>query len=614
MLCIGMLYVGSAQQKKDSIKVQNLDEVVVSDSRFELKRENSGKTVIKISRQEIENNQGRTIAELINTKSGIEINGSRSVAGQVLGYYVRGGNNRQVLVVIDGVQTNDPSLVNNEFDLRLLDINMVESIEIVKGAASTLYGNSAAAAVINITTKKASDKKISGNFLSVTGTNQTQDDQNYNIASFTNNVSINGTLDKFDYVASFGNQYKDGLSAAAGENSEPDPFSRYNTNVKIGYTASDRFKIAAYASYDNFKTGIDGFPPPNFILADTDDEFRSEQTRVGIAPKFSYNNGSFEVNAAFTDIERQTISAFSTENKAKSIVVDAINRYTFNDNLYTVVGLNYGDYRSEFAQEESFTTTDPYLNLVYISDFGLNLNLGGRLNNHSEYGSQFVYSINPSYSFTIDEGYAKILGSYATSFIAPNLSQLFGFFGPNPDLEPEENSTIEGGLEYNTNNGLRVSGLFFNRNEKNTIIFTTGYENATEDATVQGVEVELDWSTIKNLAVSANYSFTEIKDGLRVRVPKHRANASLNYSFSDKTNMTLQYQYVGKRPDTDFATFSPVTLDAFSLFNLQFSHRIIQNKMKIFVNFDNIFNEDYEEILGYETLGRNIALGFNLNL
>ena len=58
-----------------------LDEVVVSDSRFELKRENSGKTVIKISSQEIENNQGRTISELINTKSGIEINGSRSNAG-----------------------------------------------------------------------------------------------------------------------------------------------------------------------------------------------------------------------------------------------------------------------------------------------------------------------------------------------------------------------------------------------------------------------------------------------------------------------------------------------------------------------------------------------------
>ena len=119
---------------------------------FALKRENSGKTVIKISQAEIERNQGRTIVELINTKSGIEINGSRSVEGQNLSYYVRGGNNRQVLVLIDGIQINDPSIVANDFDLRFLDLNTVESIEIIKGAASTLYGNGAATAVINIET------------------------------------------------------------------------------------------------------------------------------------------------------------------------------------------------------------------------------------------------------------------------------------------------------------------------------------------------------------------------------------------------------------------------------------------------------------------------------
>lgn len=157
---MGMLSTGFSQTQKDSVKVEALDEVVLTDTRFALKRENSGKTVIKISREEIERNQGRTVAELINTKSGFEINGSRSVAGQNLGYFIRGGNNRQVLVLIDGVQVNDPSLVSNEFDLRLLDLNTIESIEIVKGASSTLYGNAAATAVINITTRKASKNKI----------------------------------------------------------------------------------------------------------------------------------------------------------------------------------------------------------------------------------------------------------------------------------------------------------------------------------------------------------------------------------------------------------------------------------------------------------------------
>ncbi|MCA0153405.1 TonB-dependent receptor plug domain-containing protein [Winogradskyella vincentii] len=614
MLTIGMLTAGFAQTKKDSVKVETLGEVVLSDTRFKIKRENSGKTVVKITRDEIERNQGKTVAELINTKSGIEINGSRSVAGQNLGYFIRGGNNRQVLVLIDGIQVNDPSLVSNEFDLRLLDLNTIDSIEILKGASSTLYGNSASTAVINITTRKAAEEEFSASILSVFGTNQTQDNLNYNVSSFTNNISLNGTLHKFSYVASFGNQYMDGLSAAKSDNPEIDPFSRYNTGIKLGYEFSDKFSLSAFTSIDKFKTDIDGFPPPNFTLADTDDTFTSEQFRFGLAPKFEYKNGSFQVNASFTKINRETISAFSTVNDAESIIVDAFNKYVINDKFYTIIGINYGDYNSIFAEEESFSNSDPYANVVYVSDYGLNLNIGGRLNNHSEYGSQFVYNINPSYNFDLNKGYTKVFGSYATSFIAPNLSQLFGFFGANPDLEPEENKTIEGGLEYNSKDGIRLSGVYFNRNEKSTIIFTSEYENSEEDATVQGFEVEAELDLIENLQLTANYTFTELIDGERIRLPKHRANAYLGYDFSNETYASINLQYVGERSDLDFSTFSNTELDAYALFNLYFSHKILDDKMKLFITLDNILNEDYFEILGYTTRGRNVSVGFNLNL
>ena len=171
---IALCFCAYTQSTAQTITEESLDEVVVTDSRFELKRENSGKTVIKISKQEIENNQGRTISELINTKSGIEINGSRSNAGQNLGVYVRGGRNRQVLVLIDGIQVNDPSELSGGYDLRLLNLNQIESIEIIKGAASTLYGSGAATAVVSIVTKAANTKKISAVFLSSIGTNQTE--------------------------------------------------------------------------------------------------------------------------------------------------------------------------------------------------------------------------------------------------------------------------------------------------------------------------------------------------------------------------------------------------------------------------------------------------------
>mgnify|MGYP000306487027 CR=1 FL=1 len=243
-----------------------LEEVVVTDSRFKLKRENSGKTVIKISQHEIENNQGRTISELINTKSGIEINGSRSNAGQNLGVYVRGGRNRQVLVLIDGIQVNDPSELSGGYDLRLLNLNQIESIEIIKGAASTLYGSGAATAVVSIVTKAANTKKISAVFLSSIGTNQTESDQNYNIADFSNSVSLSGTLNKFTYRTAFNNQFSDGLSAAISDANEKDAYSKYGLDANLGYKFNTAFSINIYGNYTDTKSNIDGYDVnTNFI-------------------------------------------------------------------------------------------------------------------------------------------------------------------------------------------------------------------------------------------------------------------------------------------------------------------------------------------------------------
>ncbi len=295
---------------------------------------------------------------------------------------------------------------------------------------------------------------------------------------------------------------------------------------------SEAFEISAFMSYDKLKTDIDGFPAPIYAPADTNDKYTSKQTRFAIAPKFSYTNGNVQINAAYSKVNRETISDFSTTHEGESYVVDAFNKYVFDETFYTIAGVNHANYKSLFATEESFNNTDPYLNAVYVSKFGLNLNAGARFNNHSEYGSHLVYSLNPSYSIPVNEGYLKVLGSYATSFIAPNLSQLFGFFGANPDLEPEENRTIEGGLEFSNKKGFRVNGLYFTRKEENTIIYTTGYQNATTDATINGVELEAEINIIKNLSFNANYTFTELKEGTRLRMPKHKVNGGLGYNFS----------------------------------------------------------------------------------
>ena len=138
-----------------SIITNFLDEVVVSDSRFALKRSQSGKTVVKIKTEEIEQFSGLGLGILLSTHLGIDIIGKNLYSGHNPSTIsIRGGRNRQVLILIDGIRVSDPSRIDNDFDINALSIEMIESIEIVKGAASSLYGSSAATGVINITTKK----------------------------------------------------------------------------------------------------------------------------------------------------------------------------------------------------------------------------------------------------------------------------------------------------------------------------------------------------------------------------------------------------------------------------------------------------------------------------
>ncbi|MGB5227679.1 MAG: TonB-dependent receptor plug domain-containing protein [Eudoraea sp.] len=603
----------SAQNQKDTMELQELDEVVVSDSRFPIKRENSGKTVIKITSKELERNQGKTVAEIINTKSGIEINGSRGRQGEVLGVFARGGRGRQVLVLIDGVRVSDPSSFSQEYDLRLLAVSNIESIEIIKGAASTLYGMNAATAVVNITSKKVSDKKISGDFRSSFGTNQSSFDQNYNIADFSNTALVNGTLDDFTYSLGFSNVYTNGLSSIITETNEEDPFSRYNIDLKLGYSFNHKVNLTIYANHTNLNSAYD----ESFGLIDAPYNFLTEQKRLGLSSKWIYEKGDLNLNGSFTNYKSDNRSAFPSMFEGNNYIVDLFNRYTFDESIYAILGLNYNLDRAEVDGVQEFSLIDPYANLVYVSSFGLNINAGLRLNLHSEYGSHLVYNINPSYSMALDEGYLKFMGSYATSYITPSLSQLFGMFGANPFLEPETNRTAEGGLEVKANEKIRFSALYFNRKEDNFVFFDNTlfqYFNASNTINVQGLEAQLDWAPLVKMNLSANYTFTERNGDNAIRIPKHSVNAAFSYSFSTRTYTSLTYSYTGKRLDTDFNTFDDQVLEPFSTFGFYISQEVIVNKLKFFLNIENVFNTNFTEVIGFTTRGRNLRLGLNLKL
>ena len=625
---------GFSQTDPNVIQPISLDEVVITDSKFKMKRENSGKVITKITQKELQQLQGRSIAEIINMTSGIEINGTKSNAGQNLSYFIRGGRNRQVLVLIDGIAVTDPSQIANDYDLRLLHADQVESIEILKGASSTLYGSGAATAVINITLKQASKDKVSATLRSVFGTNMSSNDDNYAIEDFRNSVTVHGTVNNLSYLASFGNQFTDGLSAIAN-GTESDAFNAINGNLKLGYSFSDAFKLNVYGSFDKFKADFDD----GFSGVDANNRAITDQYRFGMSPEYNYKNGSITLNAAYNNVEREIISGFPSLFNAESYIADLYNRYNFKDTFYTVIGVNAQQNEMEsFAipfgsstfeqsinpEDASFTIIDPYVNVVYASDFGLNVNAGARLNNHSEYGSHLVYSINPSFKTNVGFGYIKGLASYSTAYITPSLYQLFEPTYGNAELEPEENATIEVGAEVNFTNKATLSLVYFNRNETNFIDFVDlggfvfQYNNVDESFTASGFEFTADYNITEVLRLNANATYTKVEDDLNLRIPEIKINASLDYAFTEASLVSLRYQFNDDRRDSVYnsTTFmnDDITLESYSVLDLYVSHKIMADKVTLFANITNIFNEAYQELFGYTTRGRNVNIGFNIKL
>ncbi len=394
---------------------------------------------------------------------------------------------------------------------------------------------------------------------------------------------------------------------------EEDPFSRYRASIQLGYKVSDAVGFRIHASKTHFLSAYD----ESFGQADAPYEYRTRQRRAGTAMNVVYHKGELHMDAAFTEFFSENTSAFPGTFYGRTQVLDAYNKYTFGERLYTLAGINYLKDGTAFDEPREFYLLDPYVNLVYVSDFGLNLNAGTRLNNHSEYGNQWVYNLNPSFNFSTGNGYLKLMGTLATSYITPSLSQLFGEFGANPDLEPETDRTVEAGLEWIPDKQLRASLLYFNRKEEGFVFFDSAeflYRNASGTIRAQGVEVEGMWEPLQWLRVEANYTFTERNGDNAIRIPRHKVNADVGLELAEGTYGALQYAYTGTRTDTDFNTFTDVSLDAFSLLHLYVSRQLIPGKMTVFFRAENLLNTRYTEILGFSTRGRNLRIGFTLEL
>jgi vitamin B12 transporter len=629
-------------QETEKLESNLLDEVIISDTKFAQSKEKSGKVVEVISAEDLAKKSGQNLATILTQVAGVEINSNQSANGKNLGYYIRGGKNRQVLILIDGIPISDASGITTEYDLRLLPVEQVERIEVMKGAASTLHGTGAATGVINIILKKSSKKEIQGNAYLNIGSNNTANNSKYNGDDFNQGISVNGEVKKVNYFAGFNSTETTGMSQIAandGEKYEEDRFSRQNLVTKLGFKATDNLTLDFFGNYDKIKNDFDftydgtGFNDINV------NETTSEQVRFGFSPKYKYNKGEFVLNSGFTKIKRDYNEFNSWTNttdysifQSRSVVLDVFNKLNLTNEFALILGINY-QFQDMLSQTpysviekefSKFNILDGYATLIYNSNFGLNVNLGSRWNHHSEYGNHVVYNFNPSYHFKTSFP-LKVLASYSTAFVSPSLFQLYSEFG-NTNLNPEKNTTIEAGFETELwNKKVKLNSVAFYRDQDDTIdffynpdTFTSSYVNINGENKAKGVETSVLVSVSEKANFNANYTFTQVDKALDRLIPKHKVNASIDYQLFKKTLLTLNYQYFSQRNDAFYNgnTFvvENVNLKAYQLASFLVKHELIKDRMTVFGTVTNLFNEDFVENVGYSTRGRNFKIGVNIVL
>lgn len=583
-----------------TLEIKKLDEVVVTDSRVPLKRSQSGKPVIKIKEKEIAQFQGLGLSALLKQYAGIEIIGSQAYAGQNKTVSLRGGRNRQVVLLVDGIRISDPSRIDNDFDINYLTLDQIASIEIVKGASSTLYGSSAATGVINITTKKTA-KGFEVQLHNLIGTNRVQKGT-YNLAYFQQHLQLSQGTEKVQSNIYLSNQRQEGMSAVIG--TEKDPYNQFNFGGSLFTKPIENIDFTLQFEHAEINSSYDN----SFPLEDALFQFLTTQDRVSLASNYTYSKGTLALRLGHQSVLRDFQSDYPFSTQANNTQLDIFNTYTLGKHIYSIIGGLFQRNNASYDEDQNATQLDLYANFVTIFTDRFRINFGSRWNYHNAYGSHLTYQINPSFQLIQKENKAlKWMGSIGTAFISPSLYQLYDSYSGNSELQPEQSKSYETGFEF-TSSKWSSSILYFMRNENPSLIYdlsTYRYQNSIAEANYFGWEFQANSTINSKINLSQQITLVDTEGGDLRNLPYFSAQTFATYQLTSDWNLTGRFQMVGSR----LGLIQEKELDPYQLIHFSIQKTWKQHPLITYLHVTNLLDSYYIELEGYTSKGRNLIVG-----
>ncbi|WP_301448977.1 TonB-dependent receptor [Psychrobacter sp.] len=587
-----------------------LDKIVVTATRTPTKTSNVVAQTRVIDSEELQRYQGQSALDVLKRQPGVSYytNGG---PGTVSNFYMRGYDNKQILVLIDGIRYS--SLSAGGATLSLLPADQIERIEVVYGASgSSIYGADAMGGVIQVFTKGSNVERSQFSVTTGIGSN---DEYLYGAsAQFTNGKGTSVSL-------SASHNETDGINVTLpnnfGYNPDDDGFESDNFSIALNQRINEQWSVGASGLYSKSTTEFD-----NGATRDdySDQENGAAQAFVdwrylpGSSVKLQYGHSIDKLDNKFGDIFDTKQDQINLIGKHRLPVGQAIYGLEYLDQSLDTTASGYNiedrDVKSAFLGY-----------LLANNQFDAQANI--RFDDNSQHGDQTTYNLGGAYHFNPS---LRIGANYAKGFRAPDFNELYYPGSGNPRLNAETSDNYEAFIEYETLlQSTRLTG-YHNKVDDlinfNALYDSDGkyiggsYENIEQTKT-KGVSLTSDW-VINNYLLGGSYDYQQAKDDsgkandgnfLAIR-PEHKGLVYMGYRLPS-LDIRAEYQYVDDYYSGTDNTDAQL-VDSYGLLNISGNYQLTNN-LTMTARLNNVTNKKYITLPGYNTDGTNFFTSLTYN-
>lgn len=559
-----------------------------------------------------------SLADTLRSVPGFAVSRSGG-AGGLTDLRVRGSEANHLLVLIDGIEASVP--LTGGYDFAQAPGFGVERVEILRGEQSALWGSDAIGGVLNIRTAGSTGQP----------TGQAQ----FEAGSFGSRfvgARSSGESGRLSGGMSFSAYQTDGIDVS-GTGGEEDGYSRYFASTTGRFALSETESIQWAARFADSESEFDSDSDFNGLLDDTDN--RSEARQTGIGVQFSSDRGALRhdlaVNLANDRLDSFSGGAFTGETEAERL--QAFYQPTFDWQTGAISHRLTGLVEFERESFDSFSgvgagsnQSQEIENSALAFDYrlarhGLRISASARHDRNDRFEDATTWRIGGAYLF--EEIGGRLRASFGEGVKNPGIYELFGFFPNffvgNPDLQPERSRSWEIGWDQAFGDTARLSVTWFEAELEDEIftdfgVFPATARNRATASERSGFEVGGEAALTPQLSLTGSMTFLRSEENgtPELRRPETTGSLALAWtSSSGRWQASVAADHTGEQADTDFGTFTRVTLPAYTLVSSRLAWRV-RDTVELYARGTNLADEEAIDVFGYASEGRGLYLGVRL--